>query len=83
MGNLLDRKGLISKNKKCNAMLIGSRRAVKNTRPLLIVLDGKPMKLSDYFKYLGIYIHHFLTCNKHVTYIQSRAYPKLKLLNRI
>ena len=64
-------------------MLIGSKHVVKNARPLQIVLDGKPMKQSDYFKYLGIYIDHCLTWNKHVTYIQSRVYPKLKLLNRI
>ena len=36
--------GLISNHKKCEAMLIGSKHAVKNTRPLQIVLDGKPMK---------------------------------------
>ena len=64
-------------------MLIGSKHAVKNTRPLQIVLDGKSMKQSDYFKYLGIYIDHCLTWNKHVNYIQSRVYPKLNLLNRI
>ena len=64
-------------------MLIGSKHAVKNTRPLQIVLDGKSMKQSDYFKYLGIYIDHRLTWNKPVNYIQSRVYPKLNLLNRI
>ena len=49
-------------------MLIGSKYAVKNTRPLqpvMIILDGKPMKQLDYFKYLGIYIDHCLTWSKH------------------
>ena len=64
-------------------MLIGSKHAVKNTRALEIILNGKPMKQSDYFKYLGIYLDHCLTWSKHVAYIQSRVYPKLKLLNRI
>ena len=50
--------GLISNHKKCEAMLFGSKHTVKNTRPLQIVLDGKPMKQYDYFKYLGIYIDH-------------------------
>ena len=50
---------------------------------LLKIRDGKSMKQSDYFKYLGIYIDHCLTWNKHVNYIQSRVYPKLNLLNRI
>ena len=80
---LFNQNWLISNHKKCEAMLIGSKHAVKNTRPLQIVLDGKSMKQSDYFKYLGIYIDHCLTWNKHVNYIQSRIYPKLKLLYRI
>lgn len=78
-----NQNGLISHRKKCEAILIGSKHAVKNTRPLQIVLDGKPMKQSDYFNYLGIYIDHCLTWSKHVTYIQSRVYATLKLLNRI
>ena len=66
-----------------NSMFIGSKSVVKNARPLQIVLDWKSMRQSDYFKYLWIYIDHCLAWNKHVTYIQSRVYPKLKLLNRI
>ena len=50
---------------------------------LQIVLDGKPMKQSDCFRYLGIHLDHCLTWSKHVTWIQSRVYPNLKLLNRI
>ena len=41
------------------------------------------MKQSDYFRYLGIHFDHSLTWSKHVTWIQSRVYPNLKLLNRI
>ena len=41
------------------------------------------MKQIEYFKDLGVYVDSCLTCNKHVTYIQSRVYPKLKLLSRI
>ena len=64
-------------------MLIGSKYAVKNTQPLQIALDGKPMEQLDYVKYLGIYIDHCMTWSKHVIYIQSRVYPKMKLLNRM
>ena len=78
-----NQNGLISHHKKCEAMLIGSKHAVKNTRALQIILNGKLMKQSDYFKYLGIYLDHCLTWSKHVAYIQSRVNPKLKLLNRI
>ena len=64
--------------------MIGFKQAVKNTRrPLQVVLDGKPMKQWHHLKYLGIYIDHCQTRSKRVTYIQSRVYPKLKLLNRI
>ena len=64
-------------------MLIGSKHTVKNTRELQIILDGNQMKQSEFYKYLGIYIDNCLTWNKHVTYIQSRVHPKLKLLNRL
>ena len=35
---------LYADDTEIHAMLIGSEHAVKNTRPLEIVLDGKPMK---------------------------------------
>ena len=64
-------------------MLIGSKHTVKNTRALQSVLDGKPMKQSDFFKYLGIYIDLCLIWTKYVPYVRFRVYPKLKLLTRI
>ena len=78
-----NQNGLISNHKKCEAMLIGSKHAVKNTGPLQIVLDRKPVNQSDYFKYSGIYVDHCLTWSKHETYLKSRVYPKVKRLNRI
>jgi hypothetical protein len=78
-----NQNGLISNHKKCEAMLIGSRYTVKNTRELQIILDGNPMKQSEYYKHLGVYIDNCLAWNKYITNIKSRVYPKLKLLNRI
>ena len=75
--------GLISNHKKCEAMLIGSRYIVKNTRKLQVILDGNIMKQTEHFKDLGVYVDNCLPWNKHVTYIQYRVYSKLKLLNRI
>ena len=75
--------GLISNHKKCEAMLTGSKHAVKNTRPLQISTENQWNNLIAGFKYLGIYIDHCLTWSKHVTYIQARVYSELKLLNRI
>ena len=41
------------------------------------------MKQQRHFKYLGIVVDESLSWNNHVSYIASRVYPKLKLLNRI
>ena len=41
------------------------------------------MKQQRDFKYLGIVVDESLSWNNHVSYIASRVYPKLKLLNRI
>ena len=60
---------LISNHKKCEAMLIGSRYTVMNTREFQIIFDGNPMKLSEYYKHLGlgVYIDKCTTWNKHIT----------------
>jgi hypothetical protein len=47
---------LISNHKKCEAMLIGSRNTVMNTREFQIIFHGDPMKQSEYYKHLGVYI---------------------------
>ena len=74
---------MISNHKKCKTMLIGSKHTAKNTIELQIILDGNQMKQSEFYKYLGICIDNCLTWNKHMTFIQSRVHPKLKLLNRL
>ena len=66
---------LISNHNKCEAMLIGSRYTITNTRKLQVILERNPMKQIEYFKDLGVYVDSCLTWNKHVTYIQSRVYP--------
>ena len=64
-----NQKCLISNHKKCEAMLIGSRYTVMNTREFQIIFDGNPMKLSEYYKHvgLGVYIDKCTTWNKHIT----------------
>ena len=78
-----NQNSMIGNHRKCETMLIGSKYTIKNTRELQIVLDGNQMKQSEFYKYLGIYIDNCLTWNKHLSYTQSRIYPKLKLLNRL
>ena len=34
------------------------------------------------FKYLGVVVDELLSWNNHVSYVASRVYPKVKLLNR-
>lgn len=78
----LAQNSLISNYKKSEAMLIGSKHAVRNARKLRIILDGKPLRQLGQFKYLEVNIDSCLSWNKHVSYVTSRIYPKLKLLNR-
>ena len=75
--------GLISNHKKCEIMLIGTRNTVATSRDLQIFLDGKQLRQTNSFKYLGMYIEPHLSWNTHVPAISQRIYPKLKLLNRI
>lgn len=86
LGRVTDRlstDGLICNHKKSEAILIGSKHAVKNAPDLQIIMDGRPLKQCEDFKYLGVYIDNTLSWNKPITYLASRIYPKLKMLNRI
>ncbi|RMX59118.1 hypothetical protein pdam_00009775 [Pocillopora damicornis] len=83
--NLLQIRPLLIMHKKLKseAILIGSKHAVKNAPDLQIIMDGRLLKQCEDFKYLGVYIDNTLSWNKHITYLASRIYPKLKMLNRI
>ena len=48
-----------------------------------MTLDGKLLRQSDYFKYLGVYTDSCLNWMKHISYLAFRYYPKLKMLNII
>ena len=52
----LRHNGLINNHKKSEAMLVGSRYSVANTRDLQVKLDGKLLKQSEHCKYLGVYM---------------------------
>lgn len=79
----LDRNGLICNISKSEAMLLGSRYSVQNTRRLDIVISDKKLNQSNHVKYLGVYIDESLKWNKQISFITSKTYPKLKLLNRL
>ena len=58
-------------------MVIASKNALKTTRDINIFYG------SSILKYLGVVVDESLPWNNHVSHVASRAYPKLKLLNRI
>ena len=63
-------------------MVIASHRAVKTARDVRIYYSDSLLEQKRSFKYLCV----ILVTNRwssHISYVASRAYPKLKLLNRI
>ena len=72
--------GLPSNIKKSEVMLIATNHVVKTARELQVMLDDQPLKQSEHVKYLGLVIDNRLNWNDHISY---KAYPKLKMLNRI
>ena len=77
------RNGLICNTKKSEAMIIASQKALKTNRDITIFYGDSVLKQQRHFKYLGVVVDESLSWNNHVSYIASRVYPKLKLLNRI
>ena len=64
-------------------MIIASQKALKTNRDITIFYGDSVLKQQRHFKYLGVVVDESLSWNNHVSYIASRVYPKLKLLNRI
>ena len=61
-------------------------RPTKHSKPIEILTffyGDSILEQQRYFKYLGVVVNESLSWNNHVSYIASRVYPKLKLLNRI
>ena len=77
------RNGLICNTKKSEAMIIASHKALKTNRDINIFYGDSILKQQRHFKYLGDAVDESLSWNNHVSYIFSRVYPTLKLLNRI
>ena len=80
------RNGLICNTKKIRKLwllVIASQNALKTTRDINIFYGDSVLKQQKHFKYLGVVVDESLSWNNHVSYVASRVYPKLKLLNRI
>ena len=61
-------------------MMLISR--LKETKRLSIILIIYHINQERSFKYLGVVVDESLSWNSHMSYVASRVYPKLKLLNR-
>ena len=46
----------------------------KMTKNLNFRVSGQKIKLSDYVKYLGIYLDKHLNWNKHLTILKTKTY---------
>ena len=64
-------------------MVIASHRAVKTARDVRISYGDSLLEQKRSFKYLGVIVDESLSWSSHISYVVSRAYPKLKLMNRI
>ena len=64
-------------------MVIASHRAVKTAGDVRIYYGDLLLEQKRSFKYLGVIVDESLSWSSHISYVASRVYPKLKLLNRI
>ena len=74
--------GLICNTKKTETMVIASQKTVKTTRHLNIFYGDSTLNQKRSFKHLGVIADESLSWNSHISYIASRVYPTVKLLNR-
>ena len=78
--------GLLGNTKETVSMVIASHRAVKTARDVRIPYGDSILEQRRSFKYLGVIVDESLSWNSHISdisYVASRVYPKVKLLNRI
>ncbi|RMX59771.1 hypothetical protein pdam_00015339 [Pocillopora damicornis] len=66
---------------RSEAVIIASHKALKTNRDINIFYGDSILKQQRHFKYLGVVVDESLSWNNHVSYVASRVYPKLKLLD--
>ena len=64
-------------------MVFASHRAGKTARDVRTSYGDSFLEQKRSFKYLGVIVDESFSWNSHVSFVASRVYPKLKLLNRI
>ena len=68
---------------KSEVMKIGTQRSLKNCNDLNIFIHDHRLKEVTSYKYLGVYVDSTLAWKEHLSYIQKRMYPKIRVLNKL
>ena len=69
--------------KKTKAMFFGTAMKLKQVEEKQLIFNSTNIDIVESYKYLGIMLDGPLRFDKHVTYLQSRLFPKMKTLSRI
>ncbi len=69
--------------KKTKTMFFGTAHKLKEVTSKSILFQGSEVEIVDSYKYLGVLLDSKLNFDKHVNYLCSTVYPKLKLLGKI
>ena len=78
-------KALPHKLQQCwsKYIVISITQGSKNHQRCSYILWWFASRAEEILKYLCVIVDESLSCSSHISYVASRAYPKLKLLNRI
>ena len=85
LSNWLSCNNLILNMKKTEYMVFGTRHRLgaRDTVDLNINLDGKPVKYTKIYKYLGVVLGNTLSFNDHTLYMRKKVSKLLGMLSRI
>ena len=68
---------------KSEIVKIGTQRSRKNSNDLNIFVHDHRLKEVTSYKYLGVLVDSTSAWKEHLSYMQERTYPKIRLINRL
>ena len=83
IGSWLSSNQMVVHPGKSEVMKIGTQRSLKNSNDLNIFIQDHRLKEVTNYKYLGVYVDSTLAWKEHLSYMQKRTYPKIRLINRL
>ncbi len=81
--NWLSEHKLTLNLKKTKAMFFGTTHKLRTIKESHLEFDSECLEIVQSYKYLGIMLDEKLRYDKHVSYLQSKIYPKVRTLGRI